>query len=440
MRTHITKTARVLLVGGLAAAAACGDILDVKNTNAIAEDALSNPAAAPNMANGALATTTRALSALRVPYSVATDELDWIGSRDSWRELERGVLSNPINEFTDGAFPWLGEARYTVDATITRLETFNTAGQLPDRSHLARTYLYKAIVYASIADMYDNFAFSTKQTPANPVGRAQMSTLYDQAITALDAANTLANAAGANANLVALRYPIMAYRARVKHAKAVWLKMPSKSAAAPASPLVNDAGANADATAALAIAGVTADQRFNLVNNIEATAGINIWFEVNGRNEHRTGTYYRTLNDPVTGALDPTMQALLTAFTAFGSLSGTFTITSNRELRLILAEAALAAANTAGFRTELNNVRALDSKPAYTGVGATDLQMLQHERSVQLWLMGRRLLDMQRFNLEDPNWIDVSGFESMKSVHGLLFPIPYVEILSNPCVTTPCTP
>jgi hypothetical protein len=134
------------------------------------------------------------------------------------------------------------------------------------------------------------------------------------------------------------------------------------------------------------------------------------------------------------------MQALLTAFTAFGSLSGTFTITSNRELRLILAEAALAAANTAGFRTELNNVRALDSKPAYTGVGATDLQMLQHERSVQLWLMGRRLLDMQRFNLEDPNWIDVSGFESMKSVHGLLFPIPYVEILSNPCVTTPCTP
>jgi hypothetical protein len=140
------------------------------------------------------------------------------------------------------------------------------------------------------------------------------------------------------------------------------------------------------------------------------------------------------------GVDDPTMQALLTQFTGFGSLSGTFTITSNRELRLILAEAALAAGNTAGFRTELNNVRALDGKPAYAGVGATDLQMLQHERSVQLWLMGRRLLDMQRFNLEDPNWIDVSGFESMKSVHGLLFPIPYVEILSNPCVTTPCTP
>jgi hypothetical protein len=443
MRTHMTKgfkaAARVLFAGGLVAAVACGDFLEVDNPNAVPEDELTNAAAAPNMANGVLAATVRALSGTTVPYSVATDELDWIGSRDSWRELERGVLSNPINEFTDAAFPFLGEARYLADVTISRLEGFRTANRLTDSSHLARTYLYAAIVYASIADMYHDFAFSTKHTPANPVGRANMGTLYDNAIANLDKANTLVNVAGANAASVALRYPIMAYRARVKHGKAVWQKITPTGTTAPAQPLVSDAGANADVTAALALTSV-ADNKFNLTSNVEARAGINIWFEVNGRNEHRTGIYYRNLNDPVTGLRDATATAQLAAFTAFGQNSGVFTLTSNRELRLIRAEAFLLAGDIVNFRLELNAVRALDGKPAYVGVGATDQQMLEHERSVHLWLMRRRLSDMHRFNLEDPNWVDISGFQSAKSVHGLLFPIPYGEILSNPCVTTACTP
>jgi hypothetical protein len=226
----------------------------------------------------------------------------------------------------------------------------------------------------------------------------------------------------------------------VKHAKAVWIATP-KGTTAPAQPLVNDAGptgANADAAAAMALAGVTADQRFNMVNNLEATAGINIWFEVNGRNEHRTGTQYRTLNDPVTGALDPTVQALLAQFTAFGTQSGTFTLTSNRELRLILAEAALRAGNQAGFATELNAVRALDGKPAYTtGTVAQDQAMLVHERRAQLWLMGRRLMDMYRFGVKDPAWVASNAYEDAFRFTSLLFPIPNVERLGNPCIADP---
>lgn len=442
MRIQLNKglraSARVLAVGGLAAAVACGDLLEVKNPNAIDEQALNNPAAASNIANGVLAATTRMLSGTTVPYAVATDELDWIGSRDAWNDMERGIYSNYLNEFTDQAFPFVGEARYVADNAIKLLRGFQAQGRLADSSQLARTYLYAAIVYASIADMYDDYAFSDKQTARAPIGRANMSRLYDTAVVYLDRANAIATG-NAGAAYVALRYPVMAYRARVKHGKAVWQKITPKGPTAPAAPLVNDAGAVADANAALALA-PSADARFQLVNNLEATAGINIWFEVNGRNEHRTGTYYRTLNDPVTGALDPTAQAQLAAFTAFGTQSGTFTLTSNRELRLILAEASLAtgAAGQAAAVSQINTVRALDSKPAYTsGTVAQDQAMLVHERSVQLWLMRRRLADMARFNLVDPKWVLVSGYESALNVKGLLFPIPNVERLGNPCIADP---
>jgi starch-binding outer membrane protein, SusD/RagB family len=443
MRIQLNKSlrasARVLVVGGLAVAVACGDLLDVKNPNAIDENALNNPAAAANIANGALAATTRMLSGTTVPYAVATDELDWIGSRDAWNDMERGIYSNYLNEFTDGAFPFVGEARYMADNAITLLLDFNTKGTLTNRADLARSYLYGAVVYASIADMYDDYAFSDKTISKAPIGRANMSRLYDTAVVYLDRAYTLATAAGAPAALTSLQYPIMAYRARVKHAKAVWQKITPKGATAPASPLVNDAGAVADANTALGLAS-SANASFTLVNNIEATAGINIWFEVNGRNEHRTGSYYRTLNDPVTGALDPTSQAQLAAFTAFGTQSGTFTLTSNRELRLILAEASLAtgAAGQAAAVSQINQVRALDSKPAYTsGTLAQDQAMLVHERSVNLWLMRRRLADMHRFGIKDAKWVNVSGYESAFSVVGLLFPIPNVERLGNECFQTP---
>ena len=428
--SHLSGRYRLLAAGSLlAVAAACGSILDVKNPNNVEESALGNPQAASAEASGVLAALVRMLSGVTVPYAVATDELDWIGSRDAWFDIETGGLANYLNEFIDGAFPNVGETRYLADVTIGRLEAFNTAGTLTDKLILARAYLYAAIAYTTIADMYDDYAFSDKRTPAAPIGRANMGTLYDKAVDYLNKAQTTAASGSDNA----LKFNILAYRARVKHAKAVWTKITPKGQT-PANPLVSDAGANADAAAAIAFGG--ADQKFTLINNLEATAGINIWFEVNGRNEHRVGAVYSNLIDPVTNAKDVTTQALLAQFKAFGTLSGVFTMTSVRELRLILAEAALAGGNSAELRNQINTVRALDAKPAFTGQ-VSDRAMLQYERQAQLWLMNRRLSDMYRFGLKDAKWTINPNFESAFSVPGLLFPIPNVERLGNPCINTP---
>jgi hypothetical protein len=424
------RTTRALIVAtSLLAIVACSNVLDVTNPNNVDETALEQPSAAVPLTNGVLASLMKMLSGTTVPYAVATDELDWIGSRDAWFDLETGGLANYLNEFTDGAFPNVGQARYLGDLAITKLERFTAEGTLTDKLALARTYLYTAVVYVSIADMYDDYAFSNKTTPAAPIGRAAMGTLYDKAVSYLDKATPIAAAGTDNA----LKYNILAFRARAKHAKAVWAKITPKGQT-PANPYVNDAGANADAAAAIALG--APDQKFTLISNLESTADINIWYEVNGRNEQRVGTVYTNLIDPLTGAKDATTQALLAQFKAFGTQSGVFTITGTRELRLILAEAALAAGNTAELRNQINLVRALDAKPAFTGQIA-DATMLKFERQAQLWLMRRRLSDMYRFGQKDAKWTNNPNFESAFSVPGLLFPIPNVERLGNPCIVTP---
>lgn len=434
-----------VVAGACIALAACSDLLDVKNPNDVTEDALNNPAAAANIVNGVLAATAAMLTSSSLPYSAATDELDWTGSRDAWLQLETGAVADYFNEFSDASFPAVGQARYVGDDAIVRLRKFDTEGTLTNRALLGQALLYTAIVYASIADMYDDYAFSNKTDAVAPIGRAQMGTLYDKAITYLDEANTIANSAS-GAAFVALRYPVMAYRARVKHAKAVWQSITPKLAAGASRPLalVNNAGANADAAAAIALG--AGNTEYSIANSVGAAGPNQIWFEVNGRNEHGTGSVYRTLIDPVTGALDVRVQARLAAFTAFGTQTGNLWITNTREMYLIQAEAALAPTPSAAVAppamlTAINAIRALDAgRTAWDGVNPAPLAMLRYERQAQLWLMRRRLADMHRFNLKDAKWTANPNYESLFNVNGLLFPIPQVERLGNPCINEPTTP
>jgi hypothetical protein len=429
----------------IASIGACSSILDVKNPNNIAESSLSNPAAANAEASGVLASTVRMLGGISNVYGVTTDELDWIGSRDAYRDLDTGAIGNYVNEYTDGAFPNVAEARFLGDATIARLEAFDKDKLLTSRIALARTYLYTAITYATIADIFDDFAFSNKTVSAAPVGRANMSKLYDTAIDYLNKGLVIAEALNDNTT----RYQILSWRARTKFAKGVWTKITPKGQT-PANPLVSDAGAVADANAALALS--PGDTKFNLVNNLESTAGINIWYEVNNRKENQVGRAYfgpafpvgqssacKTclgLIDPISGVEDPTVKASTAAFIAFGGNSGTLWMSSNRELRLILAEASLAGGNTAEFISQINTVRALDGKPAFVAQ-ISNTAMLAYERKAQLYLMRRRLMDMYRFGQKAGEWTASPNFESAVSVPGLLFPIPNIERLSNTCIVSP---
>lgn len=451
------RAASWILAAAIASAiVGCNSFLDVDNPNNVSEDALANPAAAASIANGSGGAVTRALAAMLTPYSTMSDELTWVGSRDAYKELDDGVPSNPSNEFTDASYAYVSEARYTADQAVTLLEGFDQDGTIPARVDLARVYLYAGIIYVSIADMFDDFVISSEKREAGePVGEQNMASLYDKAIAYLDKGLVVATAV----NNTALRQQITAMRARAKFSKAVWAKV-NPAGQVPAQPLVNDAGAAADAQAALTLIGSGNDFKYKLTPIAAMTAGFPILGnDLNNRVELRAGdgplqvrcnnaTCDRFIvpnaagkqvasvkyQDPVNNIVDPVLTAAITECCIKGTQNGNgdfvpMTIVSAREMYLILAEVALAQGNTASFTTNINALRALNpGLQPYGGASPAPRDMLIHERLVNLWVQGRRLSDMYRFGIKSQEWAATS---IAATTPGCFLPITITERLSN---------
>lgn len=425
----------------------CSDLLDSENINSLSEDDLLNPKAQRPMANGLQASVTRAMANILTPYSVTSDELVWSGSRDAWQQLNFGQVSDPENEFTDAAYRYTAEARWWADDVIKRLEAFKADG-LGDSQSLARAYLYGATIYITVADMYENFTFSDKATPGPAVGADNMIGLYDVAIEYLNGA--LAE------NQSSMEGQIRGMLARAHWSKVAWDKARARSGGIAA--LVNDASANAAASAALDLnVGATTDNVFYQLDvdgttpDVIGDGSLPIGNEVNSRKEQRisdlyvitdpeTGNTVADINsgdpaksiklmDPIDNIPDPVLyKAVFDFVDAVNEVD--HTITSQREMYLILAESALAASNMGDFATNINALRALDNLTPWvdevtSGISAFDL--LLHERRVNFFLQGRRLTDHYRFDDPSPFWI--SGSNAM--TEPTFFPVGITEDRAN---------
>jgi hypothetical protein len=408
----------------------CSGVLDVDNPNNLLEENLEAASSARALAAGAAATVSRGLGAIYGPYHAVTDEVSWRGSRDAWRQLDLGNHADPANEFTDDAFRWVGEGRWMADEAVRRLEGFDAAGQLldsrgrPDRSPLARAYLFAAVSYMTIADMFDDFALSDRREGAPPVGEAGMVGFYDKAIAYLDKGRVVAQAVGS----AGLENEILATRARAKYSKALWSRL--HPAVVP-NGLVNDGAANADA--ALVLSRVAPDFRAIIVleNDDIAYAGeASLAYNINQRGELRVAPEFAALVDPITNQTDPAVKRTIDTLTA-NYVYQRVTIASAREMHLILAEAALAAGRITGpdsFEEHINRLRALDGlTPWANQIPALD--MLKHSRKANLFLQGRRLGDMYRFGETAPLWGPSST--AVRSP-GTFFPVTCIEIRSHP--------
>ena len=396
--------------------------LDVDNPNSLLEGDLQDPSAAAALANGAWNASLRGITYMMMPHAVATDESVWIGSRDAWYQIDKGGMTNVYNEFVDQAWPYISEGRWMSDKAIAILE--GLGADLPNDQDLVLAYLSAAMVRVYIADMFEDFVYSDKTEAGSPIGAANMSQLYDEALAILGKASSLAT--GDNA------VKVLSLVARTRHAKAVWGKVNPVNTA---SPYVS-AGAS-EAAAAAALMGADWKWRMNFSSSTVSNYMAN---QINDRQE--MDLFQNALvetatpgaggdpqpNDPVTGLPDSRMTASATEFRAGGG--GTswspVTITSLREMHLIIAESKKASGDDAGCLTELNALRAFDSLDPYPS-GTDAGTALQHERRANLFLQSRRLSDMYRFNLTSTVWDAVE-----KSASGSFFPITIGEIRSNP--------
>jgi len=425
----------LLFAGGLLLAVAGGcDLLSVDNPNNLREEDIQ-PTAAPSLANGAEASVTRALGAIHAPYHTATGELTWIGSRDAWGQLDLGDVSNESNEFTDAAFPYVGEATWTTREYIDRLETFRENGDLDDPRPLVRTYLYGAIIYTSTADMFDNFVFDDRDEAAEPIGEDNMGTVYDQAITWLDTALSIVEETSSLQG-TRLETTLYAMRARAKYSKALWQKL-NPDVTTGTSALVNNSGAVSDAQAALQRMSGDFTYELELLSSAPGlvVGDLSMALQINQRAElgfspryvdtESDGTFDSvTFPDMISGDVHPYLQEFIPQFVASDQYAD-IPVVSQREMYLILAEAALAGNSSLDFTTQINNLRSLDDLPDYSGqVDATAL--LQESREVNLYLQGRRLADHYRFDDPSAQWT-AEGDEP-----GTFFPITITEIRANP--------
>ena len=399
--------------------------LDVDNPNSLLEGDLQDPSAAAALANGAWNASLRGVTYMMMPHAVATDESVWIGSRDAWYQIDKGGMTNVYNEFVDQAWPYISEARWMSDKAVEILE--GLGAELPNSQDLVLAYLSGAMVRVYIADMFEDFVYSDKTEAGTPVGAANMSTLYDEALALLGKASSIAT--GDNA------VKVLSLVARTRHAKAVWGKVNPVNTA---SPYVSAGASEAAAAAAL----MSADWKWRM-NFSSSTVSNYMAGQINDRQE--MDLFQNALvetatpgaggdpqpNDPVTGLPDSRMTATATEFRAGGG--GTswtpVTITSLREMHLIIAESKKAGGDDAGCLAELNALRTFDSLDPYPS-GTDAGTALQHERRANLFLQSRRLSDMYRFNLTSTVWDAVE-----KSPAGSFFPITISEIRSNPNIS-----
>jgi len=399
--------------------------LDVDNPNSLLEGDLQDPSAAAALANGAWNATLRGVTYMMMPHAVATDESVWIGSRDAWYQIDKGGMTNVYNEFVDQAWPYISEARWMSDKAVSILE--GLGADLPNNQDLVLAYLSGAMVRVYIADMFEDFVYSDKTEAGTPVGAANMSQLYDEALALLGKASSIAT--GDNA------VKVLSLVARARHAKAVWGKVNPVNTA---SPYVSAGASEAAAAAAM----MSADWKWRM-NFSSSTVSNYMAGQINDRQE--MDLFQNALvetatpgaggdpqpNDPVTGLPDSRMTAIATEFRAGGG--GTswtpVTITSLREMHLIIAESKKAGGDDAGCLAELNALRTFDSLDPYPS-GTDAGTALQHERRANLFLQSRRLSDMYRFDLTSTVWDAVE-----KSPTGSFFPITISEIRSNPNIS-----
>ena len=417
---------------------------EVKNPNAVTEDAIATAsAAAGSLVTGLYGAVNAAGNQIIGTSGAAADELTWVGSREYWNLLDVGDVGDPLNEYTDGQFPYVSQARWVTNYVLPKLEGYDKANTLRNRADLAQAYFLGATIYTMIGENYEDFVLGSDRTVnAGPVGEANMRVMFDSAVVYLNRGLVIAQAL----NNTPLQGRILGMRARAKWSKAVWgtLRAPRGF---PANPLINDAGANADAVAALAVMGANSFRyRFDVIaqNNggYFSTGG-----EMNSRLEIRAGSRYintvaagtRPLDgvagiklvDPVTNLTDPvTLKNIDECCRLSSTVNVGFTAVSAKEMLLILAEAALATNNTAEFATRINAVRAVDGLPAWVdSPSARDI--LIHERNVSLFLQARRLTDHYRFQIRADRWVANFGRRPC------FFPISYNERQQNPLAPQP---
>jgi hypothetical protein len=456
--------APVALVAGTLLLSGCSGLLDVDNPNNLVEEAIQQEAAANGVVNGALWHVSEALGSVWEGPAVTSNELYWIGSRDAWGALDQGFISDNANEFTDAAFPNLGQAAWMAQNAVEILEGHVANSSDPDQFQVdrGRAYMLRGMILMVVAEQQQDMTFSYKQTDGPPVSGGSavigsegfenpvpsMDAVMDLAITSLNTAIGIFQAESEDD----LELDATALLMRAEMSEEIMAARNSPCNGTVAGCAINFADAVPHALTVLADGG--ADYRFNLSFSAAST-DCNMCGNVNQRKENQIDLSLVTVDasndidginlvDVVDGTTDdPALIAMLNqwkggSYLDSGNQYPDLTVSSARLAHLILAESAAAGNGSTGdtFQGHINDLRAIDSYPA-TYAGGNEVATLVHHRRVNTLLQGLWLQDMYRWGLQ-PSTTEGTNAASVWSpsspafiTPGTMLPIMIIEVRAN---------
>lgn len=367
--------------------AGCGDIFDVTNPGQILDDDLNDVDMIPVLITGLSSDVSDIMDDLAFDGARIGDEMAGSGSygdtgyfRSGWAEQDQ------VNNVWEQAH----EARWMAELHIARIEGLLEPAEFASSPFVARAYVFEGVAHRTLGENYCQVVYSTPDEygPLQPHDVA-----FDKAVTAFN--NALSHAStspelqtAAHAGLASVYASLGQWSQAVQEAKQV-------------------------------------PDDFVYYAYYDSNDDVNVvWDETHDRPEMSVwGTYAGTFApaDPrapftkcdevggcshAQGADGTTIHWRQEKYPDIGS---DIPILSGKEARLIEAEAALVGGNLGEFTTQINKVRTLFGLPDIqepATAGALEFpnayddawSILDGERFLTLWLEGRRLWDLHRWD------------------------------------------
>ena len=398
---------RLIAASFLVLVAACD--MRVTNPGPVSDDALNDPAAHQAVVNGMARALAKAVGYLAYTGGIVTKEIVSAGLRNTTTlgvsiKQASGKLDPALEENNDH-WKFAQQARWVAEDGVRRIREAQGA------AFATSVIGAQGLVYVGFANrllgenMCDAvFDGGPKEPRSKYFERAEAA--FGEAIAIAVAANDANVAAAARAG-----------RASVRASLGNW------------SGAASDAGQIATAFSYRLVYSSTEPELFNRifqanVNSARAHSVFGTFFE----------SYYASTNDPRTPwktnpALPTGLAGVPWLFqTKFASTGSPINLVTGREMKLVVAESLLRSGDWPGALAAINALRSSSGvTPATAANAATTWTALARERGIELWLEGRRLGDIARWEASGAPLV----FDEMAG-RDRCFPIGVSEVDANP--------
>jgi starch-binding outer membrane protein, SusD/RagB family len=390
-----------------ALAAACGDVLEVKNPGPIPDEDLNRPDAVQSIVNGMSLDLSRAFDPLTQGTAIMADELYHGGSYAAEGLWNRGII-NP--EDVNGLWGNTHRARWVAESGIERLKTILGQQEFDRSAFAARANLYAGLANRTLGELFCDAVIDGGTKQARTVHFARAEAQFTEAIR-------IATSVTPNAVRDSLLRVAYGGRASVRAWQNKWADAAADAAQVPTAYVfsalfsTNRAIENNDVAFETQLTG--GRREYTVFNTQWATVTDDPrvpWVTTTANGQDGRTRFYRQMKYP--------------------NLDSDIPLVKGTEMLILRAEERLRAGDVTQAMARINDVRTFHRLPALTATTAAQAwPILQRERGATVWLESRRLWDLSRWNAE-PAPIKNTYLDSRAKC----IPISENERLSNPNV------